>query len=57
MALHRFVVVDNADVGALGYNVHIAEVFAVGDVGEEEEVWIDSLIDDPEPAGAKPCNG
>ena len=44
MALGGLIVVDNADVGTDSHDVHIAEVLAVGDVGEEEEVWVSTLV-------------
>lgn len=49
MALRWLIVVHNADVRAPGNHVHITEVHAVRDVGEEQEVWISSLVQDAEP--------
>lgn len=50
MALCRLVEVGNADVGAFGNHIHIAEVHAVRDVGKEEEVWVSTLVQYAEPA-------
>lgn len=44
MALSGLIVVDNADVGTDSHDVHIAEILAVGDVREEEEVWVSTLV-------------
>lgn len=44
------IVVDNADIGALSNHIHITEVHAVRDVGEEEEVWVSPLVQDAESA-------
>ncbi len=52
MSLSGLVVVDNADVGALGNHIHVTEVHAMSDVVEEEEMWVGALVQDAEPAGA-----
>ena len=44
MTLGGLIVVDNADVGTDSHDIHIAEVLAVSDVGEEEEVWVSTLV-------------
>ena len=51
--LSWLIVVDNGDVGALGHHIHITEVAAVSDVGEEEKVWISTLVQDPEAAATQ----
>ena len=53
MALCWLVVVGNGEVSALGDDVHVAEVLAVGDVGKEEEVWVSPLVQYAEPATAQ----
>lgn len=54
VTLCGLIVVHNADVGALCNHVHIAEVHAVSDVGEEEEVGICTLVQDAKPAANSP---
>ena len=54
VTLCGLIVVHNADVGALCNHVHIAEVHAVSDVGEEEEVGICTLVQDAKPAARSP---
>lgn len=49
VALRWLIVVRNADVRAPGNHVHITEVHAVCDVGEEQEMWVSSLVQDAEP--------
>ena len=48
--LGGLIVVDNADIGTLSNHIHITEVHAVRDVGEEEEVWVSPLVQDAESA-------
>lgn len=52
VALSWLIIIDNGDVGAFGDDVHVAEVLAVGDVGEEEEVRVSPLVQYLEPAAA-----
>ena len=53
VALCWLVVVGNADVGAFGNDIDIAEVFAVRDVGKEQEVWVSTLVQYAEPAAVE----
>lgn len=52
MPLRGLIIVDHADVRAFGHHISVTEVHAVCDVGEEEEVWVSPLVDDPEPAAS-----
>lgn len=49
VALRWLIVVHNTDVRAPGKHAHITEVHAVCNVGEEQEVWVSSLVQDAGP--------
>ena len=52
MSLDWLIVVVDGQVGTSGHHINITEILAVSDVAEEEEVWVSTLVQDPEPAAA-----